>query len=329
MSAVIDIPALKTDVANLLEEYRKKPVLDISDQEIPILENIRRLIGQCVISVLLSDPAEWKRQGIRIVHADPSKAFGGCFCDAFTEKDPKILGEGAFGKVYSTHKYPCAHAPADGTQVAIKMEELRQSSWNIEYQSPAGVRRAIDISKKAAQLGVGPALYDTFLCISPDQKMHIVKVMEMFDGQRLSDITSWKSLKHKDAARMMLMKHIKTLNKHGIIHADLHSGNVMVHKDKRGYVDRMVIIDYDRAKFVNTFESANALRILNGGPLDITNLSDNSNFLNFVIGRLLKEGKIVLTRPSAAAKRKTPKRKTEKANSKTLKKRSTKNNNIL
>ena len=308
MAVVLDIPELKEQVARLLAEYRKKPVLDVSDQEIPILQNFRHMIGQCVMSVLVSDPAEWKRQGIRVVHADPSKAFGGCFCDEFKEKDPKILGEGAYGKVYSTHKYPCAHAPADGTKVAIKMEELRASYWEFEYQSPAGVRRAIDITKKAASLGVGPTLYDTFLCISPDQKIHIVKVMELFDGQRLSDITSWTSLKHKDAARKMLMKHIETLNKHGIIHADLHAGNVMVHFDKRGHVDRMVIIDYDRAKFTKSYESANAFRILNGGPTDVKNIADDSKFLNFVIDRLLKAGQIVLSKPAPSEKRKTQKR---------------------
>ena len=83
MAVVLDIPELKVQVARLLAEYRKKPVLDVSDQEIPILQNFRHMIGQCVMSVVVSDPAEWKRQGIRIVNADPSKAFGGCFCDEF------------------------------------------------------------------------------------------------------------------------------------------------------------------------------------------------------------------------------------------------------
>jgi predicted Ser/Thr protein kinase len=314
MGIVLDIPELMEEVGRLLIQYKKKTVHDISEQNIPMMEPFRRIISQCVIAVAANDPTEWKQNGIRVVQADPSKAFGGCFCDAFNEKEPTVLGEGAYGKVYSTHKYPCAHAPTDGTQVAIKMEELRTTNaWDAEYQSPAGVRRAIDIARKASALGIAPALYDAFICMSPDKTIHIVKIMEMFDGIALNKI-EWASPKHKAAARKMLLTQIEKLNKNGIIHSDLHSGNVMVHLDKRGYVDRMVIIDYDRAKYTKHFEAQNANRIISGVSTNIQNLADDSQFLNFALDRLMKTGKIIMA--------KTEKRLTRK-------KRLTKNKNIL
>jgi predicted Ser/Thr protein kinase len=308
MSAVLDIPELMDVIGQLLIQYKKKTVHDISEQNIPMMEPFRRIISQCVIAVTANDPDEWKKHGIRVVQADPSKAFGGCFCNAFNEKEPTVLGEGAYGKVYSTHKYPCAHAPTDGTQVAIKMEELRTThAWDAEYQSPAGVRRAIDIARKASALGVAPALYDAFICISPNKTIHIIKIMEMFDGIALNKI-EWTSPKHKVAARKMLLTHIETLNKHGIIHSDLHPGNVMVHQDKRGHVDRMVIIDYDRAKYTKHFEAQNANRIISGLSTNIQNLADDSQFLNFALDQLIKAGKIILARPNKTEKRKTRKK---------------------
>lgn len=310
MGAVFDIPELMDRVKQLMAEYRKKPVLDVSEIDIPILNDIRPLIRQCVCSNIVSDPAIWAEYKIRVVYRDPKREFGGCFCKAFKEKDPTVLGQGVYGKVFSTHKYPCAHAPPDGTPVAIKVEQIRTtSSWDMMYQLPVGVRQAIDITKKATELGISPALYDTFVCISPDQTIHIVKIMELFDGKPIN-MVEWTSAKNKQAAQKMLRKKIETLNKNGIIHNDLHGGNVMVKMDKNGRVDRMVIIDFDRAKLANTFEAKSASDIIQGTNEDPLDLANDNRFVNFALDRLLKADKIILSRPSVAIKSK--KRKTQK-----------------
>lgn len=309
MSAVLNIPELMDQVKQLMADYQKNPVLDVSEIEMPILDAIRPAIRQCVRSLIVSNPTVWAKYKIRVVYRDPKREFGGCLCKAFKEKEPVVLGQGAYGKVYSTHKYPCAHAPPDGTPVAIKVEELRTTStWDMMYQSPAGVRGAIDITRKAADLGISPALYDTFICISPDQTMHIVKIMEMFDGKPINTV-EWTSAKNKQAAQVMLRKQIDTLNKHGIIHNDLHGGNVMVHMDKNGRVDRMAIIDFDRAKLANTFEEKSVYDIIKVGNEDPLDLADDNRFMNFALERLLKAGKIIMARPAAA---KSKKRKTQK-----------------
>jgi tRNA A-37 threonylcarbamoyl transferase component Bud32 len=68
------------------------------------------------------------------------------------------------------------------------------------------------------------------------------------DGTSWED-AQWENEKEKQSAVKILKKKIELMNKEGIIHHDLHIGNVMVTKSKDVF-----IVDFDRANFVDNEE---------------------------------------------------------------------------
>jgi hypothetical protein len=138
--------------------------------------------------------------------------------------------------------------PSDVKVVAVKLEQMDNS----KFYRPNQLKTVVDITKKAHELGIGPALYDTFILKGPNF-FTLVKVYEYIDGTPWGDFKSAKEMNHAVA---QLKDHIHVMNKGGIIHHDLHTGNVMISK-KNGNV---YIIDYDRANFYETEEEENIYR---------------------------------------------------------------------
>jgi tRNA A-37 threonylcarbamoyl transferase component Bud32 len=109
--------------------------------------------------------------------------------------------------------------------VGIKTEYIKH--YYHPNQSPEAVQDAFKIAKKAAELGIGPELYDLFVTKDTKEKVIIVKVSKIIDGKTWAD-TEWETPEQRHAAAEQLKTAIQNLNEAGIIHHDLHSGNVMV-----------------------------------------------------------------------------------------------------
>ncbi len=113
--------------------------------------------------------------------------------------------------------------------------------------------------------------------------VQIVKVFEYIEGKSWTDM-KWKSSEKKADAIEQLSKKIKKLNNAGIIHHDLHQGNVMVSKANDVY-----IVDFDLARFSKSDES-NRISAFNESKLN--ELAPN-NLVNYIYNRLIEDKKLI------------------------------------
>ena len=207
----------------------------------------------------------------------------------------KELGSGFFGTVYDVPVSACTSEisnklPSGLRRVGIKVERLKERSAS---QTPDYIQTVFGIAKKASQLGIGPACYDVCVTLGPDGFVRIVKLFEIIQGQSW-DATVWKTPAKKLKALAQLDKHIHTMNKAGIIHQDLHGGNVMVTPSGRVY-----IIDYDLASYSKDAE-AGRLEAFNDSVWQ-TRSADRENCIKYVFQTLLEEGSLRLTATETAA----------------------------
>jgi len=294
--SILNFPKLVERVQEIAATYdhSAKPV-DFG-RELTVFDNkIITLLSAFIYMIMTKDKSYWG--SLRWLAPDE---FAGCV----QKVKSQAVGEGGYGKVTKVPVSPCfENVPKSVKQVALKIEELKD--YYDMYQSPEIVHRSLQIAKKAADLGIGPKIYDVFISRAQNGLPLIVKVGEFIDGTTWEK-TQWKSDANKKKAVQKLKESIETLNKAGIIHHDLHPGNVMVTKSGRVY-----IIDYDRANFSKT-EEANSIRMFNNSynsqwePVGVA----SEKGAKFVYKQLLDEGAIL--KPFAPAPSPTTNKKTRK-----------------
>ena len=130
----------------------------------------------------------------------------------------KKMGSGAFGSVYEACK-------KKNCKYVLKVQEKshREHSW---------LRPSKEANKsvKAGKLGIGPKIYDYWKC-GGDFYM----VMEKLDTTIWDLIHTTSSCQVIKDTWKSIVKVLRKMKKHGMVHGDLHTGNVMV-KGKRAYV---------------------------------------------------------------------------------------------
>jgi predicted Ser/Thr protein kinase len=232
----MDLPKLKKYVSFFLKKYKPYKQEPVNRELFSKMENI---IHSMIIETSMEDANYWAPSGIRM----ESKDYYNC------EKQLTMtnIGNGAFGTVYKVPVKPCMKNIPPGVKVvAVKLEKMDYS----KFYKPNHLKTVIDITRKAHEIGIGPALYDVFILKGPNF-FSLVKVYEHIEGREWGNFTSKKEMNH---AVVQLKQHIHTMNKSGIIHHDLHTGNVMISKDK------VFIVDFDRANFYDTEEEENIYR---------------------------------------------------------------------
>ena len=236
---LLDFPGLDKRIQELLKEYKPPAIpAEYSTRDTELVSIITRLIYKNVTN----KAKYWRPAGIEM-RTDP--AFMSCK-DKFAAV-AKVIGQGAYGTMFDVPSPPClTKIPKGVSHVAIKIEKIGE--YFDFYQSPSNVMDAYHIAKKAAELNIGPKIYDLFVTLNDAGYAQIVKVQELIHGSSWENM-QWKSDAQKKMAVAILEKKIIKMNKHGILHHDLHSGNVMVTKDD------VFIVDYDRANFTTDEES--------------------------------------------------------------------------
>ena len=227
--AAIDMPALASRIAAIAKTYDDTaPAVEVDT----LFEGFEFPLRVVTMKLIRHQRSYWK--GLRVVEADE-------FAKCVTTK--KELGAGAFGAVYEMPVKACFRVPASVKRVAVKIERIKPGY--AQYQEPAQVKTGVAVAKKAHALGIAPALYDAFIVFDTDD-IKIVKVYEIIKG------VSWDKKEWKPAAKAKanaeLQQAVTKMNRAGIIHHDLHPGNVMV--TPKG----VQIIDFDRANFVKDEE---------------------------------------------------------------------------
>ena len=283
MSALVDIPALSERIKAITKTYKPSNNSPNRDKESDL---VRGVIRELILRNIIQEESYWAAVGIRMVsRAD----FEKCFERIRNNANAKVLGQGEYGKFINVSADPCMNGLPKGIKrVGIKMEYIKEKY--LSNQTADGVSNAVKIAKKAAELGIGPQLYDVFIAKDGKDRIMIVKVSEIIEGKTWADI-EWESPEKKHEAAKQLQAHIHKMNEAGIIHHDLHIRNVMVDKNGRVY-----IIDYDLAKLVED-EEIDSLNIFN----DIYEPSwkakgvASENGVEYVYNKLREEGSIKLT----------------------------------
>lgn len=238
------------------------PVLDLNALNDRINEILKMPLNDVVVPETLSETQETlvkligvavslqKIQQTTTIRVEYGDGLEGCVCSH--PKKEVSLGSGAYGTVYSVHASPCLHIPKGIRKVAVK-KELINLYWNdTDLARVIPIRRKI--YDKAYALGLGPRVYDIYVCVGTGNTVNIVTVMDLVPGKTWKD-TVWPNLGERDKAVDKIMAAVARLNKHGIIHHDLHSGNIMVTVTKKGGMTDFKFIDFDRAKFVQDEEA--------------------------------------------------------------------------
>jgi len=288
-----DIPALAKRVAEIVPTYTaaKNETIDPEIKESPLFIALRPFLRGIILNISAKDESYWRASGVRMVGR---RDFAACM--ARVKNVARELGSGFYGKVLNVPSNPCfENIPAGVKHVGLKIENLKGEFD--ENQTPDRLKEVIAIGKKAGELGIGPQLYDVFVTVGSDGIVQIIKLFELIDGLSWEK-TEWGGSLNKEDALDKLNAAIHTMNKAGIIHHDLHSGNVMV--TRRGQV---YIIDYDRAKFVDN-EEASELASFKNDFSDRWNPrgAASNNGVAYVYQKLVATGAIKLTaEPNSAA----------------------------
>lgn len=232
----MDLPKLKKYVTLFLKKYKPSKQQPVNEE---LFEQMQNVIYSMIKEIIIEDINYWKPSGIRIESDDYYK------CEQ--QLNPIKIGNGAFGTVYKVNVKPCMkHIPSGVKVVAVKKEKIDYS----KFYTPKHLKNVIDITNKAHELGIGPKLYDVFILKGPNF-LSLIKVYEYIDGRPWGNFKSDKEMNH---SVVQLKHHIHTMNKAGIIHHDLHTGNVMLSNNK------VYIIDFDRANFYDTEEEDDIYR---------------------------------------------------------------------
>ena len=276
----IDRPRLTERIQIISKTFVPKG-LDEDEPEDAMFNVFRGLLSGIILNSMVSEPSYWTKAGVRV---EDTAVFEICGKKLLSKS--KVLGEGYYGKVYNTPANASCFkkVPKGLKRVGVKVEKLK-ADYD-KNQTPERLVEVVKIAQKAAELEIGPALYDAFVVIDT-AGTKIVKVFEIIDGKSWQDIR-WTSPKAKAEAIAQLDKHIHTMNKAGIIHHDLHSGNVMVSKKGRVY-----IIDYDLARRADKNEESEIGSFSGQRSWEPRGIA-SSEGVRYVYKKLVEEGSIVL-----------------------------------
>jgi len=299
MNSAINIPKLTERIRAHAKTYAPPPLSTNGSNNFPPLKQrsgaryeLSNLIRSIALSAVTLDENYWKSAGIRM--EDPATMAS---CMKKLEKTSKLLGQGVYGKVFNV---PVAsvptdtcfkHIPSGVKHIGVKIERMKN-----EYepnQTPARLQEVTKIAKRMGELNIGPKLYDAFVVTDADNAVVIIKVFEVIDGKQWAD-TTWETSKAKAAAIAKLETMIKKMNKLGVIHHDIHTGNVMVSTSGAIY-----IIDFDMATLVEN-EETRALGYFNASRnLWRPKGAASDEGVDYIFDKLVEEGSIVLDKPKS------------------------------
>jgi predicted Ser/Thr protein kinase len=130
-------------------------------------------------------------------------------------------GTGAEANVYESCK---------GSDCGYAVKVFQNSGSNIRTH-----RNEVAIARLMGEHGLGPRIYDTFLC-----KNSFFMVMEKIVGQTYSKTPKTPELKNK------LRAVVNEMHRLGIYHKDLHQNNVLI----RNTDSKIFIIDFGRSEYL-------------------------------------------------------------------------------
>lgn len=302
-TGALDLPKLTERIREIAQTYMPSAnKVEENGEPDGLFKSLSGFLRRIVLNVSAQDPKYWKDAGIRM---ESPEEFASCV--GKIKKDAKVLGKGFYGTVYKVPTNSCIrNIPKKVTHVGVKMEILKP-----DYdanQTPERLKEVTEIARQAAEIKVGPALYDFFVTVAKDGTVQIVKIFQIIEGKSWAD-TEWATPAKKQASIEKLNIAIHKMNHKGIIHHDLHSGNVMVTNSGEVY-----IIDYDLARKVDNEESGliSEFNYASDNPWEPKGAASTKG-LKYIYDKLVEEGSIKITEAVTASPKKNKTRKAKNA----------------
>ncbi len=152
----------------------------------------------------------------------------------------EYIGGGEYGKVFKIDETRC-----------VKIINISENLNNLGY---IDFQNEVEISKVAGEIGVGPKIYDAYVCVNDaNSSCYGIIYMEYVKGITLNDfLYKYYSKGNIATIRRLLEEKINKLHNAGILHSDLHHDNVMIIMDG-GEVKDVKIIDFGFSQYIKDY----------------------------------------------------------------------------
>ena len=189
------------------------------------------------------------------------------------------MDKGSYANVFTGFK--------KNIKYAIKQVSLDPALY--ENIGPESIKRELEITEEMGRKGVGPKLYDAFVCKTMGRP-YLYLVLEYFNRRSLQDFFHDGETIGKEEIKNISEK-INLLHDSGVIHSDLHAGNILVHENSDGSL-KFAVGDFGMA-----YRATDASEIQKQKDISLSFVSameQVSASIRPIIWKLIKDGEIVV-----------------------------------
>ncbi len=272
---ILDINKLSNYINEIKNKYNISMKVDTPEKNF-FSDTILKLIEKIIVKQTLYDKVFWNKYNLVV---DESAQIKKIIKSIESKKDKR---QSAYGYVYKVKSNLFINKKFDIDTVAVKIEKI-----NLKFFLIDKLINSIKIAKYASKIKIGPKLYDTFVMIDNDNDIKIIKIYKYIDGIPFSD-KKWKSKNEKEEILDKLRKIIRKMNKAGIIHHDIHKGNIMITKSNKIY-----ITNFDKSNFINDDEQK-YVNYMNNNYSSPDPHIVSTKLINFIYNNCINDGIIII-----------------------------------
>lgn len=176
-------------------------------------------------------PLDYARENAKRVVPSSRKSKAACLKEF---KEVRRVDKGHFGNVFTGYQ--------KNTKYAIKQVSLDPAMY--EDIGPESIKRELEITEEMGRKGIGPKLFDAFVCRNMGRP-YLYLVLENFNQRSLWDFLNEGNTLSKEEI-VSISRRIAEMHEAGVVHSDLHAGNILVHEESDGAL-RFAIGDFGMA----------------------------------------------------------------------------------
>lgn len=180
-------------------------------------------------------------------HIQNDHHFMNCLKDPADYKRLKFINSGEYGSVYRL-----LNDQNQPSNKCIKFVNITATLNNLKY---INFLKEMEISKIAGNIGVGPVIYDAYICVNDaDSTCYGIIYMEYLEGITLSKYMDQHLLEDdRLLLKKLIHEKIAKLHQHHILHSDLHADNVFIILDQKRELSDVKIIDYGFSQYIQDY----------------------------------------------------------------------------
>lgn len=176
-------------------------------------------------------PLDFAREGAKRVVPSSRKGKASCL-EKF--KEVRRVDKGSYGRVFTGYQ--------KNAKYAIKQISLDPAMY--EDIGSESIKRELEITEDMGREGIGPRMHDAFVCRT-EGRAHLYLVLEYFNHRSLWDfIQEGNTLEEEEIRQISGV--IRRMHGKGVVHSDLHAGNILVHENSDGSL-RFAVGDFGMA----------------------------------------------------------------------------------